>query len=722
LNQHREAAIAAFETDALRKSHSMPERTTISIALAGNPNCGKTTVFNNLTGLHQHVGNYPGVTVEKREGYFEHGGVRFHFVDLPGTYSLAARSLDERVATDFLLEERPAFVINVLDASALERNLYLTSQLLEMKARLVVVLNMMDIARMRRIEIDIANLATLLGAPVIPTIAHRGRGTSVLLSTLLDAIEGRIAWREIPVRYLPEVEQEIERLEGILREDRAVAENYPIRWLAVQALSGDEYALEKMKDPGAAERLRSAVKEASARLVNHTRQQPELLIADARYGFAAGLARECEKKAALDRVTLSDRIDRILLNRYSGLPIFLVMLWLVFQATFRLGDLGVGILGKFFAALGGIVSQTLPDSYIRSLIVDGVIGGVGGVLMFLPTIIVLFFAIALLEDSGYMARAAFLMDRIMHRIGLHGRSFIPLMMGFGCAVPAIMATRTLENPKDRLTTILIIPLMSCGARLPVYALLISAFFAPAIAGNVLFSIYLIGIAFAVLMAKLMRRYLFRGESPPFVLELPPYHLPTLKGMLLHTWERAKLYLRKAGTVILGFAIVFWLLCNLPGALRYSYDEFSRMPRSEQLAGSVVGTFGRAVAPVLRPLGFDWKIGVALTVGVGAKELFISSLGTLYGLSEKGETSEGLLSALREDVNPRTGRKLFNPLVAYVLMIFILLYSPCMPALAMIRSETRSWGLPLFAMAYLTALAWVVSFIVYRAGLLLGFGG
>jgi ferrous iron transport protein B len=710
----------------------MIKRKTITIALAGNPNCGKTTVFNNLTGLHQHVGNYPGVTVEKREGYFDHGDMRLTFVDLPGTYSLGAQSLDERIARDFLLDERPALVINVIDASALERHLYLTAQLLEMRQRLIIALNMMDIAQLRRIKIDTAQLRRLLGAPVIPTIAHRGKGTSVLLSMVLDAVEERIQWREVPVHYQAEVEDEIERLESIIREDTAVAWNYPTRWLALQALSGDELAIGKVRDEEVAAKMRPALEEASQRLVNLTRQDPRILIADARYGFAAGLARECTAKSALDRVTLSDRVDRVLLNRYVGLLIFLVMLWLVFQATFRIGNLGVRILEHLFAALGNAVSHLVLNPSVRSLIVDGVIGGVGGVLMFLPTIVVLFFAIALLEDSGYMARAAFLMDRIMHRIGLHGRSFIPLMMGFGCSVPAIMATRTLENPKDRLTTILIIPLMSCGARLPVYALLISAFFPAAMAGNVLFSIYLIGIVFAVLMAKLMRRYLFRGESPPFVLELPPYHAPTLKGALLHTWQRAQLYLRKAATVILAFSIIFWILCNVPINPHSAASKPQPSTLDSQLSTSLVGAFGKTVEPALRPLGFDWKIGVVLTVGVGAKELIISSLGTLYGLTREktlnsqlstfNSQREGLIAAMRADINPHTGRNLFSPLVAYTLMIFILLYSPCLPALAMIRSETRSWRWTLFAMAYLTALAWLTSFVAYRVGLLLGLGG
>jgi ferrous iron transport protein B len=708
---------------------SKEQEREIVVALAGNPNSGKTTIFNNLTGAHQHVGNYPGVTVEKKEGERRYKGRRLRFVDLPGTYSLSAYSVEELVARNFLLDETPDVVVDVVDSSNLERNLYLGLQLLEMEQPAILVFNMADEARKRGLEIDQALLSQLLGAPIVPTEGHRGVGMTELLDRIIELSEqkrdrpgGAPAIRRLP----PDIETERQEIAALIRAEPAVCARRDPAWLAMKLLECDEAARNAVRRMGGdPDRILSAADAAVERLRSKLGDEPEILIGDHRYGVISGACREAVRAAGVSRRSLSDAIDRVLTNRLLGLPIFLVMMWLVFQATFRLGQPLMDGIEAGFTFLGRVASENIGDPLWRSLVVDGVIGGVGGVLVFVPAILILFFAIAMLEDSGYMARAAFLMDKVMHWLGLHGKSFIPMLIGFGCNVPAIMSTRTLESRRDRYTTMLVVPFMSCGARLPVYALLAAAFFKPEQAGNVMFSIYLLGIVVAALMARLLRSTLFRGETSPFLMELPPYRIPTWRSVVMHMWRRAWMYLRKAGTIILLFALVIWSLTQFPRnpeptradrgrlAAAPSAEARERMAAEIRLRESYAGRMGAAVGWALRPAGLDhWKIGTALVAGFGAKEVVVATLGTLYSVGEEQE--EALRDRLAAD-------PFFSPLVAYTMMVFVLLYVPCVATVAVVRQETRSWRWPLFHIVYTTATAWIVSVLVYQGGRLLGLG-
>jgi len=558
---------------------------TITIALAGNPNSGKTTIFNALTGLRQHVGNYAGVTVEKVTGRCRRGGADFEVVDLPGTYSLTAYSIEERVARRFLVAERPSVVVDIVDASNLERNLYLATQLMELGAGLVLALNMSDVARARGIEFDLPRLSALLGVPIVQTVGNRGKGLDEMMDAALAVARCQRPVQPRQVNYGPEIEEEIAKVAAIIDSDGSTPAGYSARWLAIKLLENDSEVRELV---GSAEAMRQV--DASAR---HLRtifgDLPELVIAGRRYAFISGACQETVRSTVEARHTLSDRIDTVLTHSIAGVPIFLGMMYAVFYLTFTLGEYPTGWLEDLFAWAGGAISGLWPassDSMLRSLLVDGVIGGVGGVVAFLPNIMLLFLGIALLEDSGYMARAAFLMDRLMHRIGLHGKSFVPMLIGFGCSVPAILATRTLESRRDRLTTMLVVPLMSCGARLTIYALLIPAFFAKQWQAPVLWLVYLIGIVLAVGLAKLLRATILRGEAPPFVIELPLYRLPTLRSLGIHMWDRSWMYLRKAGTVILGISIVLWAMTSFPSKTVFDrdYPAETRQTQAEMLAG------------------------------------------------------------------------------------------------------------------------------------------
>ena len=700
----------------------------ITVALVGNPNSGKTTVFNNLTGSRQHVGNYPGVTVEKKEGRCRHGGLDIAVVDLPGTYSLTAYSIEEVIARNFIIEERPDVVVDIVDASNLERNLYLAVQLLELGAPLVLAFNMSDILAKRGEKIDLPMLAGLLGAPIVQTVGHKGEGMGELLDTVVSVARGG-APNPVPLHYGREIDEEVEKLERIIEDKTSLRDTHRPEWLALKLIEGDDDVREKVKS----REILSAADASVRHLEGIFGESPEIVIAERRYGFISGACQEAVERTVETRHTTSDRVDAVMTNRILGIPIFIALMYLVFQATFTLGGPPMGWIEEFFDWLGDGVGALLPEGYLNSLIVDGIIAGVGGVLVFLPNILLLFLAIAVLEDSGYMARAAFVVDHLMHKIGLHGRSFIPMLIGFGCSIPAVMATRTLESRRDRLTTILVVPLMSCGAKLPVYTLLAGAFFAPQTAGKVIFSIYMLGIVLAIAIAKLFRKYIFTGPPTPFVMELPPYRVPTLKGVLVHVWERGWLYLKKAGTIILALAIVMWLLSTFPrqadveqdygeriAAAEKAEDEPTRTALENELAEkrlerSYAGRIGHAIAPVLRPVGLgDWKIGTALFAGFGAKEVVVSTMGTLYSLGETDEESEDLRSALSKE-------EFFNPLVAYTFMVFVLIYVPCLATVAVVKRETNSWRWPLFMVAYTTVLAWVVCFVVYHGGSLLGFG-
>lgn len=675
----------------------------ITIALAGNPNAGKTTIFNALTGSREHVGNYAGVTVEKKEGVIERGGVTIRIFDLPGTYSLTAYSLDEVVARDSIIDEKPDVIIDVIDSTNLERNLYLCLQFCEMHVPVVGALNMSDEAEKQGIVIDEKHLSRVLGIPLVKTIGSRAKNLDELLAAAVKSAQGAEAPHE--VNYGREVEGELRKITDTIARDASFAERFDARWMAIKLLENDENAVQKLS----AHAQKGAVTERVAKSVRwlekHYNESSDVIIAEQRYAYIRGAVREAVRAAKQAGASVTDRIDRVLLNRVAGLPIFLLIVWGMFQLTFTLGEFPMQLIENLFSWLASLGIAFIPAGLFRSLIVDGVIGGVGGILTFLPNILLLYLCISFLEDTGYMARAAFIMDKVMHRIGLHGQSFIPLLTGFGCSVPAILAARTLRNDKDRITTILIIPLMSCGAKLPVYTLLIGAFFAPSVSANVLFSIYLIGVLLAVIMAVLFRRIFFRGESSPFVMELPPYRLPTVRAVLTHIGERAWMYLKKAGTLILAASILIWFLTSFP---KPGNAEAGISP----IEASFAGRIGKFIEPAIHPLGFDWKTGIALITGFVAKETIVSTMGTIYKV--EGDESTSLRKALRADTH-------FSPLIAFCLMLFVLIYVPCLTTLAVVKQELGSYKWVVFFIAYTTALAWGVTFLAYQAGRFLGLG-
>jgi len=722
---------------------------TLTIALAGNPNSGKTTIFNNLTGGHQKVGNWPGVTVEKKEGTAIHNGYTIRVVDLPGTYSLTAYSQEEIIARNYIINESPDLVVDVIDASNLERNLYLASQLIDLGVKLVFTLNMIDVAQSRGQIIDHEQLAVLMGVPCIPTVGSKNEGTRELLEAIVRVAEDRESiTRHIHIDYGRELEAEIATVQGSIRAAQPSMDEHHARWMGIKLLENDEEVIKAIEKKPRTKAVLDQRKHSTEHLQKILGDDPETLIADRRYGFIHGALTETLRHTRKDRRYLSDRVDTVLTNRLLGFPIFIFFIWAMFQLTFNLGnypmawiDAGVGLLAQF---VGGLMGEGL----LRGLVVDGIISGVGGVAVFLPNIFILFFCIALFEDTGYMARAAFIMDKIMHTLGLHGKSFIPMIMGFGCNVPAIMATRVLESRRDRILTMLINPLISCSGRLPVYVLIAGALFG-ARAGNVIFSIYLIGIAMAILMGQIFKRTLFRGEIAPFVLELPPYRMPTLRGTVIHMWERGSIFIKKMGGVILVGSIVVWALSSFPQTVDYSRDyeaqkgrihqeyavviqgaeqeqaaalteerdrkiaEVETLKKKEFQEKSLLGRLGKGIAPVLRPLGFDWRAGVALLTGFVAKEIVVSTFGVLYQVGgEAGEESESLRAAISKNM---------TPLVGYAFMIFVLAYTPCVATVAVIRRESGSWGWTAFAVGYGIALAWILAFVIYRGGMLLGLG-
>ncbi len=679
----------------------------ITVALVGNPNSGKSSLFNMLTGARQHVGNYPGVTVEKKKGHCTHQGHEITFVDLPGTYSLTAYSTEELIARGFILDEGPDVVVDVVDASNIERNLYLGTQLIEMNAPLVFAFNMSDVARRRGLEFDLEQLSKLLEARIVPTVGNKGEGREPLLDMIAETAEEGRKPRIHQIYYGDEIEEELAKIGRVLSQHEAeLAARYGPRWPAIKLLEQDEDIIAKARRP--------EVVEVVNRSISHLRDifhdEPEIILADRRYGFISGACQETIRNSVELRHDVSDTIDAVVTHRVLGLPIFLLLMYVVFFTTFKLGQYPMDWLEAFFNWSGATIVNHWPAGtavWLRSLLVEGVIGGVGGVLVFLPNILLLFLAIALLEDTGYMARAAFIMDRVMHKIGLHGKSFIPMLIGFGCSVPAIMGTRILENRRSRLTTIMVIPLMSCGARLTIYALLIPAFFPPAWRGPVLWIVYVIGILLSIVCAKLLRLTVLGGETVPFVMELPPYRMPTAKAMALHTWHRGWMYLRKAGTVILGASIILWAAANFPRpgekALAGLSDEAAQQVR---LRYSIVGRLGRAVEPAIRPLGFDWRIGTALVGAIPAKELFVSQMAIVYAVAGEGEQARHLHDRLRAD---------YTPLVGFCVILFCLISAPCVATVAMTRQETGSWRWALFQFLGLTALAYLVTLVVYQAG-------
>ncbi|NCC10282.1 MAG: ferrous iron transport protein B [Bacteroidia bacterium] len=721
------------------KRLALGKRRTINVALVGNPNCGKTSLFNIASGSHEHVGNYSGVTVDAKEGFFDFQGYHFRIVDLPGTYSLSAYTPEEVYVRQHIVNETPDVIINVVDSSNLERNLYLTTQLIDMNVRMVVALNMYDELESSGNTLDYQLLGKLFGVPMVPTICRKNVGIDLLFHLVILLYEGidfvdksgrlhpeieKDIWewhhtapnidhpydhshgkgdvakvyRHIHINHGPELERAIDEVKAELSKNENIRHKYSTRYLSIKLLENDTEIEAMVRSLPNGEAILRKRDKMSKRIRQTMNEDSESAITDAKYGFISGALKETYVDNHLEREHTTKVLDSIVTHRIWGYPIFFLFMYLMFQSTFVLGEYPVMGIQWLVDTLSQFVRATLSAGPFKDLLVDGIIGGVGGVIVFLPNILILYFCISLMEDSGYMARAAFIMDKIMHKMGLHGKSFIPLIMGFGCNVPAIMATRTIENRKSRLITMLINPLMSCSARLPVYLLFVGAFF-PAHAGFVLFSIYIVGILLAVIFARLFSRFLVKGDDTPFVMELPPYRMPTMKAITRHTWEKGAQYLRKMGGIIMVASIIIWFLGYYP-----NHDAYPTTV--EQQENSYIGQIGHAIEPVIKPLGFDWKLGIGLLSGAGAKELVVSTLGVLYTDNAESDTVS-LASRLP-----------ITPLVAYCYMLFVLIYFPCIATLVAIRQESGSWKWALFGAIYTTVLAWLVSFTVYQIGGLL----
>ena len=681
-------------------------RHVIRVALVGNPNCGKTSLFNIASGSHEHVGNYSGVTVDAKEGNFEYGGYKFVIVDLPGTYSISGFSPEELYVRRNLVEETPDIVVNVVDSSNLERNLYLTTQLIDMNLRVVMALNMFDELKARGDELDIKTLGHLLGMPLVPTVSKSGEGIHDLFDKVIELYENpdpQIA-RHIHINHGPELEQSIDRVKLAIQKNEDIRYKYSTRYLAIRFLENDKEVAGIIDTLPNKDEIIAARFEEQKRFEAIMGVSTESAIIDAKYAFVKGALTETYRPGKIKREhrSLTDKIDAIVTNKWLAFPIFFLLLYIVFFGTFTLGEYPMQWIDWLVARFSDFISSIMPDSMVKDLVTDGIIGGVGSVLVFLPNIVLLYFFISLLEDSGYMARAAFIMDRMMHKMGLHGKSFIPMIMGFGCNVPAIMATRTIESRKSRLITTLIVPFMSCSGRLPVYLLIVGAFF-PHYGSLVLLGIYVLGIALAIITAKVMSRF-FKDDDLPFVMELPPYRVPTSKSILRHTWEKGKQYLHKITGIILISSIIIWFLGYFPNHNKYE-DKVT------QQENSYLGYIGKAIEPVLEPLGFDWQMGVGILSGVAAKELVVSSMGVMYSIDEDVESGSGetrLQQALLNSISPAA---------ALAFMVFVLLYFPCIATFGAIMAETGGWKWPLFSAVYTILVAWVMAFAVYRIALL-----
>lgn len=702
----------------------------INVALVGNPNCGKTSLFNQASGACEHVGNYSGVTVDAKEGHMTFKGYSINIVDLPGTYSVSAYTPEELYVRRYIIKQTPDVIINVVDSSNLERNLYLTTQLIDMNVRSVMALNMYDELEASGNTIDIDQLGTLFGMPIIPTVSKTGRGVDELFDTVINIYNDKEEKaRHIHINHGPDIELCIDKIQEAISQNEEIRHRFSTRFLAIKLLENDhKIRLRIMRLPNAEQIMRRVYK-AKKYLQGTLRDDSESLITDAKYGFISGALKETFTVNSTHERKLTKALDEVLTHKYLGFPLFFLFMYIMFQMTFTLGQFPMDWIDQLVAGLNHLAHSYIPEGPIKDMIVDGIISGVGGVIVFLPNIMILYFFIALMEDSGYMARAAFIMDRIMHRVGLHGKSFIPLIMGFGCNVPAVMATRTIEDRKSRLITMLINPFMSCSARLPVYLVFVGYFF-KGYAGVVLFSMYIIGIIIAMLAAIVFNKWLIKGESTPFVMELPPYRLPTMKSLWRHTWEKGKQYIAKMGGIIMIASIVIWFLGYYP-----RYDVAASTTETSQLTSqadhdkalknvpaqinqrsakenaallqqehSIMGMIGHAIEPVLKPLGFDWRLGIGLLSGVGAKELVVSTLCVIYGTSEDTVENGGLAQHMH-----------ITPLVAFGYMLFCLIYFPCIATLAAIKNESGHWKWALFSATYTTALAWILSFLVFQIG-------
>jgi ferrous iron transport protein B len=705
----------------------------IRVALAGNPNAGKSSLFNVLTGSHQRVGNFPGVTIEKHEGYLDYQGFRITVVDLPGTYSLTPYSPEEIVTRRYIMDEKPDVVVNVVEGTNLERNLLLTAQLMEMEVELLVALNMFDEVEQQGILIDIDQLEKLLGSHIVPTSARRRQGLDDLLDHIVSIGSGRIEIRKNKMTFSPEIEQAIEKIADLLGRERDLdATNH--RWMAVKLLENDREVYSRVRQYPVWVMVELALQEAITACEKLHRTDPEALITEDRYAFVRGAMQECVRHPKAKRASVSDYIDMIVLNRFLGLPVFFVVVWAIFQLTFTLGAPIMSGLEFLFSLASSSLAPLLPNAMLKSILIDGVIAGVGSVIVYLPNIVLLFIGLSFLEASGYMARAAFVIDKVMHRFGLHGKSFIPMVTGFGCSIPAIMATRTLKSRSDRLATIMTIPFMSCGAKLPVYVLLAGAFFPPAMAANVMFGIYLLGIAVGLWTAWMLKSTVLKSDSEPFVMELPPYRWPTFASVVFQARMKALMYLKKAGTIILLAVIAIWAASNFPHnrqldevlALETARIEASAAAQDQksaeirqiaskaqaaQLEYSLAGRSGKIIEPLIRPIGFDWRIGISLVTGVVAKEVVVSTLGTIFSIGQTDQDVAGLSSILKSDPG-------FSRATALSLMVFVLLYIPCVATLGVMKKEVGSWKPVLIYTGYVLAIAWGASFITYRLALIM----
>lgn len=680
---------------------------TINIALVGNPNCGKTSFFNRATGLRERVGNYSGVTVDAKQGVFRHNGYTINLIDLPGTYSITEYTPEEIYVREYITKHHPDLVLNVVDASSLERNLFLTTQLIDMNIRVVMALNMYDELTNEGAQLDYVYLGKLLGIPILPTTASKGIGIEEVLDKIITVFEDKAEEaRHVHINYGQEIEQSINRIKAEVSPNKHITDELAARYVAIKLIEDDRITKEFLVSASNYEQIQDVAQKERLRLEKEYKEDARTIITNAKYGFIRGALQETFKTGEKDKRQLTNAIDTLITHQWLGFPFLLFFMWVMFQATFSLGSYPMDWIESGVKYLGNWVSVMMSPGPLTDLLVDGVIAGVGGVIVFLPNILILFFFISLMEDTGYMARAAFIMDRLMHKIGLHGKSFIPLLIGFGCNVPAIMATRTLESRRDRIMTMLIIPFMSCSARLPVYILLVSAFFQKS-QGLVLLSIYLIGILLAILTSILLSKTLFAKSSVPFVMELPPYRMPTIRNTIIHMWNKAGQYLKKMGTIILFASVLIWALGYYPAR-----DE--TVTSVEHLENSYIGQLGKAVEPVIAPLGFDWKMGVSIITGLAAKEIVVSSMGILYHAGEDtNEHSQSLITSIREEENS-AGVKVFTPLVAFGFILFILIYFPCMAVIAAIRKEAGiKWAV--FTVFYTTTLAWLVSFCVYQIG-------
>lgn len=716
------------------------KRRTINVALVGNPNCGKTSLFNIASGAHEHVGNYSGVTVDAKEGFFDFQGYHFRIVDLPGTYSLSAYTPEELYVRKHIIEETPDVIINVADSSNLERNFYLTTQLIDMNVRMVIALNMYDELESSGNKLDYIKLSQLIGVPMIPTVCRRGEGIDQLFHVIIGIYEGgdflsqkgeirseiledlrdwhktyvpdhefgshkeeedarpRGYMRHIHINHGPELERSIEEVKKAISQNEDIRHKYSTRFLSIKLLENDKEIENFISTLPNGKEIIAIRNKETLRIRKVMNEDSEQAITDAKYGFITGALKETFTDNHLEKEQTTRVIDSIVTHRIWGYPIFFLFLYIMFEGTFVLGDYPMQGIEWLVDQLGNLIRNNMAEGPLKDLLIDGIIGGVGGVIVFLPNILILYFFISILEDSGYMARAAFIMDKIMHRMGLHGKSFIPLIMGFGCNVPAIMATRTIEDRKSRLITMLVNPLMSCSARLPIYLVMIGAFF-PNCASFMLLCIYTAGILLAVIMARIFSKFLVKGEDSPFVMELPPYRMPTSKSIMRHTWEKGAQYLKKMGGIIMIASIIIWFLGYYP-----QHDAYESV--AEQQKNSYIGQIGKAIEPVIKPLGFDWKLGIGLISGVGAKELVVSTLGVLY-------TNEGDV----EYVN-LSNRIPITPLVALAYMLFVLIYFPCIATFAAIKQESGSWKWAIFTAGYTTGLAWLIAFTVFQIGSLI----